>query len=528
MPWSAPVETNNYDVYDNKDDALQATSDLGFHRWISDPEIASFMCNQDDNCNGFVMDKNGSGVWFKKTNNERVPSKNANNRKTYVKKSTSWEKAANPDTTRDGVLPDNERKTQFLACKNVNERDNTCWLSNAKNVKVGASCDGDRVFVNDTVGFKIPLGFRYFVNDSGGGLFNTDGGFWSSYQGNGRDTPGDKVFDSGMRNKSDCMVLQNVGFDVDQYWDTMTQTPNNVHPDDAAKIKENWCRSRNRTIDELTTNTNKNRCVQALGNQDEYTKEVINRCSELSDWTKVGKCMDIVTREIQNNAANAGQARTMVQRYCRGDPNNKKGMGPGRNTQLCACMNASDFGFADPDNNVNNTCYAPDKQNLPGCTDLILKTTKLVSNSLVPSSVLWAIQTSVNDTGTIADSCATARQACDGTNSQACVLPYQPSSARIENTFNICAQVAQAQISQDSPVNQVCGFTTNLGGSGGGTVTTTGDGRTIVTGAPGSGGGDETGGETNDNTKWYIGGGSSSLVSVCILVIIAVLFLTLM
>ena len=87
MGWSAPPpELSNYDCYDNKDDARQGGSDLAYNPWYSE-EVQAWVCNQRDDCKGFVVHKDrGSGGWFKKTNAEDVPSLYRTNRKTCIKK----------------------------------------------------------------------------------------------------------------------------------------------------------------------------------------------------------------------------------------------------------------------------------------------------------------------------------------------------------------------------------------------------------------------------------------------------------
>jgi hypothetical protein len=252
-------------------------------------------------------------------------------------------------------------------------------------------------------------------------------------------------------------------------------------------------------------------CIDALS-QNSYDGLLLRKC-EQNNWTTLPQCVNKVRSVIQNNTNSANTAQSMVHKYCRGgDGTNKKGMGPGRNTQLCACLNASDLGFAG-----ENSCYATANQQLPGCQELILKTQKVVS--VEPSeTTLQAIQTNVSDPGKIVSACGEARQACNGSS---CILPYDPNAVAYEVNFNICDLRYRAGIAQDSPVIQTCSIDTGTGTNGA-------DGTNGANGADGTNGSNGADGTNGSNTKYYIGGGVGSFISVSmsmLLVIIIVMFI---
>lgn len=252
--------------------------------------------------------------------------------------------------------------------------------------------------------------------------------------------------------------------------------------------------------------TNESNCTRAIG-KNAYDSLLINKCEQRTDWHTNGPCLSAVTNSVQNNiSGTSGKASTMIKKFCRGgDGNTTQGMGPGRNSKLCACLNASDFGFApEPAKNRNSTCFDPDKINLPGCQDIVVKTGQIVTAKDVLPSTLTVVQAAISDVGNISSSCTVdAKSPCDSMNFGQCVLPAKSNAENSSINFNICQIISQQQISQDSPVSQACKI--NDGGSE--------DGE------------DKEDKENKDETffsknKWYVGGGVSFILLIILLSII--------
>ncbi len=282
-------------------------------------------------------------------------------------------------------------------------------------------------------------------------------------------------------------------------------------------VKQRIQRDACKDYDITQLSSNESNCKRALGDT-EYLSTIINKCEKRSDWYTNGACLDSVTSVVRNDTPIlAGKAKTMITKYCRGgDGSNVQGMGPGRSSTLCACLNASDFGFAiDPTRNRNSSCYDDDKKNLPGCDQIILKTAPFMSKSKdITPATMSVVQASISDVGLITNWCTVdARTACDSSNTEGCVFPLKSNATRDERNFNICNPDVKQGAAKNSPVSIACKFYGSETESGTGPV--------------------KIGGDDNEKppivkeesffskNKWFIGGG----ICILLLFIIFIIFL---
>lgn len=478
-----PDDLSNYDV-------IPSTNlpgfDLGRTKDGGNASKNAFVCNQDDNCKVFVMSTRDGSAWFKTTadQSKRVGDGSWN---LYVKKNTNWPKAKDSDKTNiDGVLKDSERKTEFKTCNQ--DYYGSCYPP-TKNVKVGSSCGGDNLFVNDTVGIQVPLGFRYFINDSGGGVYASEGSI-SSYDGNenGYDwrTPGYKLFPNRIRNKTDCIILQNVGFDVEQYWDKMTE--NGIHPEDQLKIKHNFCKKKLNIDKPVCTNFYNSADAKNAGFS--YTIDKFRTCADDPNWKSQPNCIKVINDSVKNQseAPTRQAAKQLVQEFCDANPTDT----------LCSCHNAKKYG---------KKCMNDENSSLPGCDTIKRTLGNLPDSAQVPFS----------DMDCILDDCTSGISSLlpDFTPNKQCP-PIQQCIKDFRN-----ANFEQSQLDAS------CKLTLNLNGNGtgGGAPATSGTSG----GTGGSGGAPATGGTSeDDNRKYYIAGGVSiSIVLLCSFILLFLGIITL-
>lgn len=240
------AELNNYTFADNTDETGGGGTDLApMNRWLSSEDLA-WVCNQRDDCKGFVFDKiAGYGGWLKRTAN---PKPGVTSRQLYAKKDTNWRKADNPDTSNPSILPLDQMKTRMAA-----------WGTNFApggdySFNVGKTCAGQAGYptANQMDQYKVPLGWKWMITDDNIEKASAVEGYWhranNGWDGTRYDL--DKPNGHGMQNKDDCVLAQNIGFDVQSNWDTMVQK--GIDTDDATKIKQRWCDANNMTNPKCT------------------------------------------------------------------------------------------------------------------------------------------------------------------------------------------------------------------------------------------------------------------------------------
>jgi hypothetical protein len=357
MPWAPPQpELNNYTKKEGKN-RPGSGGDCGqgictYKDWLA-PEELSWICNQSDNCFGFIFDKpRGHGGWVIARSGVR-PEVADPRYDVYEKKANNWRKANQPDTNVEGVLPDDQRKTRFRMCQNEGSGD--CRADKA--VWTGAplgvfNCGGDKCGNNDVVSYKVPLGFKFMLSDNNIGQ-NAVEGYWNrGGQGNGGYFVLDQPENHGMRNKIDTGLIQNIGFDIKANWETMVSKGVNV--EDAFKIKRNWCRSSVTNINDANC-TNFYATPEAAAAGYRYDTDMFELCKADPTWFNKTSCRTAFNNAVKGTTESLRQqAKDKVTAYC--DTN----AGANQVDGLCGCYNVMKYG---------NACLG-DKAALPGCREL--------------------------------------------------------------------------------------------------------------------------------------------------------------
>lgn len=193
----------------------------------------------------------------------------------------------------------------------------------------------------------------------------------------------------------------------------------------------------------------------------DYNTVMINACNSVSDWTQLAPCLDSIAGVVQNNDignSNANNAVGMIHKYCRGgDGTNPQSTTGHRSDPICSCLNASDFGIPNPNDNTHISCYDQPAYAYPGCNEVRNKTTDIKSLFEVAPNVYNEVVAQVQDSGDLADSCAIARSACQ-TGQTSCILPYEPAANSKTYNFNVCTFANSIGKAVDSPIKQTCGI----------------------------------------------------------------------
>ena len=356
MGWTPPpADLDNYTVKDNTDRPGSSAAGCGQgvctnKTWLGREEMA-WICNQDDGCWGFIFDKGkGYGGWLIGTNGLTAEKTGITNRALYQKKSTAWRKAKDPDTNMDGVLSNDLRKTKFKVCQYEGGTDCNAGKAVWTGAPTGISCGGASLGVNDSVAYKVPLGFKWMISNDNIGQSEVE--YWAN---RGLNTAGYFVFDNpeyhGMRNKADCMLLQNIGFDVDANWDSMVNK--GVDPADAFMIKGNWCKK--------AENIDNVKCAQfyampeakTAGYNYDITKFYL--CKADPNWFNTTSCRTAFNNAVKGTDQSLRQqAKDAITNYCNTPAGETQADG------LCGCANVMKYA---------SQCLTT-KAGIPGCREL--------------------------------------------------------------------------------------------------------------------------------------------------------------
>jgi len=457
--WQHPEnEVSNYDFYDNND--VRQTTVIGGCRWCS-PEVAAWRCNQRDDCGGFTFNKaQGYGAWFVKR--DWNWSGTDYSRQTYVKKSTSWLKAKDPDTSDPSILPVGQGRTKvrlfsgggctgtewdFTQPGPISPSGRDTWAGPAK---------GSGYPDHGPTSYIVPLGWK-FVFDSCGNDGGCDvEGYYDRGAAGGQCYTMDSPNYHGMVGHMTDGIIQNIGFDVDHEWDNMAGK--GVDSSDELLIKQRWCKSR--SASELVANATRCQGTTSAGatilNQVEYNTTLVNAC--LADtamtWASQPAVLNALKSIILNGQDTGGQVLSLFHTYCRGDPTNPKSTTGHRSDYRCACINAADFGFTGTSN-----CFDSPMNTFPGCATYQIGTTPHVGLvdrikpvlSLPPNLTGQAINSLGNAPGCVTEACALA-QTVDQ-NQQ--TFPYQSSTCPALN-IQICGININVGAAQDSPIDAQC------------------------------------------------------------------------
>ena len=376
---------------DNYDSEENVTYDgHGKWPWFSwwSAEEAAWACNQSDDCPGFLFKKSqGYGGWFMLTSGSPLdrtkPIRNgdANTYRAYYKKSNSWRKASNPDTSKPSILP-NPKSALKLWEHGAGPQGGDCvgsgtkWELNKPGIidNGGGGGSTGQAFGNDRIsGYSVPLGWKVVLNENGWyGNGNTEGASGPFC--------GSNFGEHGMNDKTSSGILENVGFDVQANWSTMGSQY--VHPDDEFEIKKRYCKQ---SIDILGT-LDCNQFYQSSRAQQaglSYNSDVYEFCRNDPNWFNRGECRTNFNSILKgNNQTSIGEVTAKVRSYCEG---------AGMNDAKCGCYNATRFGAA---------CYNDaSKRGLPGCAEMYADAQALPSGTTI----------AINDSFCMSSTCASAR-----------------------------------------------------------------------------------------------------------------------
>ena len=365
--WKNPNnELSNYNLQDNTE--CKNSPAVG-NAWLG-PEGLAWVCNQNDNCLGFVFNKgSGHGGWLV-TGNWNCPTTvvssgvkgilgQANSGlATYVKQSKTWRKADHTDTTDLSILPRDQMKTRFKAWGTSFAPDGDYKLSTGQtccwNPQWGSGSTIGYPTCNQMDNYKVPLGWKWMITDNGIDRGDNVEGYWNrenmGWDGNtyGLDNP----TNHGMTNKDDCVLAQNIGFDIPANWDTMVSK--GVHPDDALAIKHNWCKAN-------ITNINDAKCTNFYSTPESstagyrYDQDLYYLCKDDPTWYSKSSCRTSINNAVKGtNESIRQQAKELVTSYCNTDAGRDQVDG------ICGCYNVTKYGGA---------CLTTQK-NIPGCKEL--------------------------------------------------------------------------------------------------------------------------------------------------------------
>jgi len=430
MPWAPPQpELNNYS---QKQGVERAGSNNGpdcgrgvctFKEWLG-PEELAWVCNQEDNCWGFQFAKfQGHGGWLFNKANLRPETSNTKY-DIYEKKSTTWRKAADPDTSVEGVLPKDETQSKINGYGWSTNNDYSIGLGLVYCRETGyPKC-------NQMNSYRIPLGWKWMIgndniaNNAVEGYWNRDNMGWD-----GQFYTLDYPNDHGVKDRDDSVLAQNIGFDVKANWNSMVSK--GVHPEDALKIKHNWCKTSITNLNDANC-TNYYATPEAAAAGYRYDTDMFELCKADPAWFNKASCRTAFNNAVKGtNESLRQQAKDKVTAYC--DTND----GATQVDGLCGCYNVMKYGRA---------CLG-DKAALPGCREL-----KSTIGDLPPGA-----QASFADKFCASDVCVT--QALGN----AALLPDYTQGKQCPS-IAMCVQDFRNASLTNSPVKAECRNTLNITG----------------------------------------------------------------
>lgn len=343
-------ELDNYTGYDNKD---SGGNDIAHAPWYGQDEMA-WVCNQRDDCKGFSFDKcAGHGGWFKNMNIPTVPTGTNNCIKHFVKKDWNWRKANNPDTSNPSILPRDQMATRFKA---------KYWGSAFDpppiKVSTGKTCCGtaDYPNCNRMDGYKVPLGWKWMITNDDITNGTTMEGYWDrDNMGWGDQTTAwwpDHPVNHGITNSDDCILAQNIGFDVPANWSTMVSK--GIDPADALQIKHRWCIANKTNIKDAKC-TNFYATPEAAAAGFNFDQDFYYMCSADPSWMNDSSCRSSINQAVKGSIASTRQqAKDLISAYCNTDAGKNQVDG------ICGCYNVTKYG---------GECLTTQKT-IPGCREL--------------------------------------------------------------------------------------------------------------------------------------------------------------
>ena len=466
-------ELSNYYLQDNT--SCDNSPNVG-NAWLG-PEGLAWICNQNDNCLGFTFNKgSGHGGWLV-TGNWNCPTLGSTNgvkgimgnartdRATYVKQSKTWRKADQPDTSDPSILDRSVMTTRFKGWGTSFAPDGDYKLSTGQtccwNPQWGSGYTNGYPTCNQMDSYKVPLGWKWMITNNGIDRGDSVEAYWdrNNMGWDGNTYALDNPTFHGMTNNDDCVLAQNIGFDVDLHWLDMVNK--GVEPADEILIKKNWCNSR--STSQLISNKARCKGTSTSGavimTDTEYNTRLVNAAlaDTNNDWAGQPDVINELKGLVQSTSTGDGDSKSHIlglfQTFCGGDPINTKATGPNRTNPLCACINAANFGFQGTSN-----CFDAPMKAYPGCASysiggsrylgIVDRISPLLS---LPKNVTTQATNSLgNAPGCVTQACTLATGLGNDHT-----LPYTGASCPALNV-QVCGIDINVGAAQDSPINARC------------------------------------------------------------------------
>jgi hypothetical protein len=343
MPWGkAEDELQNYTVFPNTDKYCPNVSwNMGNRFEWGGAQTGALWCNQDDACHGFAVYSNGQSGWLFRQGCQATPKSPAQGTTFYEKKSTSFRKASQPDLNADGVISDPVTKVKIHDWSGDRKTSLNPGYHNCGSDPVYKSC-------NTSDGIFVPLGWTAEVSNDCERV--TNHGFFDGKEGDLYD--GIPLQNYSMpANTDDCVIVQNLGFDVKRFFSSMTTK--GVETEDAVKIRQKWCSKPENVNDILCTNFYNSPEAKAAGYNYNSTKFEIVR--NQPNWQISASNRTFINELIRGTDQSLKQrAIDLVGAYCNTPAGEAQADG------VCACANVVKYGAA---------CLTT-KSTIPGCAEL--------------------------------------------------------------------------------------------------------------------------------------------------------------
>ena len=376
MVWSeGPRHTSNFDRYDHYD---IGGCDYGYIYFDGSGrsqasyddivELLATISNQDDRIAGFQVDTDNRGYakggWMHystATNGYACPNRDngvrpgdskgnqyerflRNQQNTgqiiYLKKSASGDafKIDKMYANNEGVIANNQTGVTLDAY----------YKEKRSGLFIGAQNYSNRA--NSAHDVTAPLGWRYIISDNSmyGDGRNNYHTAWNLQQ---NKTPNVKnhIADGSW---DDSLMVWNVGFDVEQNFDTMISQ--GIDPADAAIIKHNWCQ---KSVDNINNAkcTNFYATPEAAAAGYHYDQDLFYLCKADPQWFQKAVCRTAINNGVKGtNESVRQQSKDLVKGYC-DTPD-----GENQSDGICGCANVVKY---------SGRCLT-DKGSIPGCKEL--------------------------------------------------------------------------------------------------------------------------------------------------------------
>lgn len=458
MVWSeGPKHISNFDRYDQYD---IGGCDYGYIYFDGSGrsqasyddivELLATIANQNDGIAGFQVDTDNRGYakggWMHystATNGYACPNRDNGVRpgdskgnqyerflrsqpnrgqNIYLKKSASGDafKIDKMYANNEGVISNNQ--TGVSLCRGSSN----CYYKEKRNGLFNGSNNYSNA-ANTAQDMKAPLGWRYIIADNNmfGDGRNNYHTAWNLQQ---NQTPNtlNHIADGSW---DDSLVVWNVGFDVQQNFDTMVSQ--GIDPADALIIKHEWCK---KSVDNLNNPLCSNFYSTPEANQQgfKYDQDMFYLCKNDPNWFQKSSCRTAINNGVKgSNESVRQQSKDLVKGYCNTQDGETNSDG------LCGCANVVKYA---------GRCLT-DKADVPGCKEL-----KTTVGDLPPSA-----QVAFSDMFCASDVCVT--QALG----DAALLPSYTQGKQCPNITQ-CVQDFRGGHFENSQLELSCKNTVNITG----------------------------------------------------------------